>query len=1004
MSDPSFSGAERSEGTDVPAADAEVWEVGNFQILLEDGRPVELGRGAMGVTYKARDKELGRTVVLKVISPKQELSSAVLERFKREAKIASRLKSPHVATIYGFGYFHGQPYFAMEFIEGETLEQRIKREKALDVRTALEVTRQIALALIEAKDVGIIHRDIKPSNVMLVETRYEPGFLVKLIDFGLARPESPNSQDCMLTLTQGGIVGTPYYASPEQLQESPVDIRSDLYSLGVTLFHMLTGEVPFQGTFAQVITKQIEYDPPLEKLQGCPICVVELLRRLLKKNPNERFAEPKELVEKIENCLKKLPQGEKVFVAKGSSLQPMFAQLYQLLGTKEDLENYSHQVAREVQTGSEVEIFYLSSKIHIELLDFLKDFLEFSHPNFRQVRAVFSEPPAIVLERCDGVRLVELIRREQRFPLDVAAGIFAPVAEVIDALGDYRQGKIKLEKIPLDQVWIIPRVESAKELYGFAMQVKVDPVCIRDWVQRDMNTTMVGTEAAMYSFSSTERTKEHRIKVLAKFVYEVFSGGRNAPRRETDWKPLSELSGEANHLLLRGLYRREFSSCKEFCENLLRYLPQWEGGKGARGGGGGSGTIEKEVGYRAPIAPAPISVSLLQSSSEEVSGKGVKRKWMPLAVVGGAVAMVGVLALVIGLLVSFSGRKSKLSTSEVRERQLVTQLQQPADATLRATPAPTGAASPSPAVDLYSQRLEQAKSLEGQPDPVAALLVYSQLAVENPNDSRVVSGLERVSARIESENKPDGVFSGFGRARDALETAARLGSTSAMFLLGTNLSKTEPRTAFRYFQQAADKGNTEAMFRVADMLARGALGERDYNGAFQWYERAANQGHVAATTMLADCYLRGLGVERNPERAVQLLEVASNFGDTNAMDLLGDLIRRGVGVPQRDPARAFQLFKRAAELGDLDAQGNLGVMYMIGDGTPANPQKAVELWQDGAKKGNPTCMFLLAQSLEDPNVGNRPEEAKEWYLKAARGGNAAAIKVCKERGWKFTIE
>ncbi len=270
----------------------------------------------MGVTYKAYDTNLRSPAALKVINSSFLQNEQARERFLREARAAAQLRHPNVATIYHLGHEGVENYFyAMELIEGETFEELVKREGPLRPAAALELTLQVTRALIAAHAVGLIHRDIKPSNLMLTRHHGEP--LVKVIDFGLAKAIGPDTEDADgasngLTRTVGSaFVGTPYYASPEQLEGLNVDARSDIYSLGITLWYLLSAQTPFQASsMARVISEHLSKPPPFERLGTLPECVVALLRRMLEKDPAHRHQTPTDLRDEIFACLRQLPPSD----------------------------------------------------------------------------------------------------------------------------------------------------------------------------------------------------------------------------------------------------------------------------------------------------------------------------------------------------------------------------------------------------------------------------------------------------------------------------------------------------------------------------------------------------------------------------------------------------------------------------------------------------------------------------------------------------------------------
>ena len=274
----------------------------HYEVLTrEDGSPFELGRGAMGITYKAFDTNLRVNVALKVINSKYLESEIAQQRFLREARAAAQLRHPNVASVFHLGTSRDAFFYAMEFVDGETVESLIKRQGPIDPAVALRITLQVARALAAAEKHHLVHRDIKPANLMLV--REDDDFLVKVIDFGLAKSIKHEEDDDLATLSMGGFVGTAHFASPEQLEEKEIDVRSDIYSLGVTLWYMLIGQAPFGGSLAQVMSQHLHKPPPLEKLQNFPACVRAVVGRMIEKDPAKRPQTPAALRAELEKCL-----------------------------------------------------------------------------------------------------------------------------------------------------------------------------------------------------------------------------------------------------------------------------------------------------------------------------------------------------------------------------------------------------------------------------------------------------------------------------------------------------------------------------------------------------------------------------------------------------------------------------------------------------------------------------------------------------------------------------
>ncbi len=282
---------------------------GHYEVLhLPDGRPWELGKGAMGVTYKAFDTRLKIEVVLKQIRPRLLEDERMQRLFLREARAAAKVRHPNIAAVIHLS--DREPFFyTMEFVAGRSLADVLKERSPLPVGEALNYADQVAAALGALARERIVHRDLKPANLMLLaDDEMTFGMLVKVIDFGLAKGFSDGGLDAQTHLagdvSQTGIFsGTPFYASPEQCATQPdIDGRSDLYSLGVILWEMLTGTLPFFGTLGQVMAMHQFQPPPRERVADLPTDVREILRRLLEKDPAERYQSPRELREAIANC------------------------------------------------------------------------------------------------------------------------------------------------------------------------------------------------------------------------------------------------------------------------------------------------------------------------------------------------------------------------------------------------------------------------------------------------------------------------------------------------------------------------------------------------------------------------------------------------------------------------------------------------------------------------------------------------------------------------------
>jgi eukaryotic-like serine/threonine-protein kinase len=259
----------------------------------------EIGRGGMGVVYRARDERLQRRVAIKVLPPELAFQNDIRERFTREAQTAARLSHPHIVPIHSVGEGEGLVYFVMGYVDGESVAARIRRRGKLPVEEARRIMKEAADALSAAHALSIIHRDIKPDNILLEGTRGR----VMVTDFGIAKALSSTSA---ATLTGAGVaIGTPAFMSPEQAAgEREIDGRSDLYSLGIVTYQMLTGELPFNApTVAGILMKQItEVAPSVStKRPDAPDDLALAVSRCLEKDPENRWPSADALRRSLEN-------------------------------------------------------------------------------------------------------------------------------------------------------------------------------------------------------------------------------------------------------------------------------------------------------------------------------------------------------------------------------------------------------------------------------------------------------------------------------------------------------------------------------------------------------------------------------------------------------------------------------------------------------------------------------------------------------------------------------
>lgn len=267
----------------------------------------EIGRGAMSVVYQAEDPEIGRSLAIKLLKHELVEKEEYRELFLREAKAAGRLGHPGIVTIYDVGIWQERPFIAMELLEGENLDDYLQKNGTLSLEQAADLAKQLTLALDYAHQNGVIHRDLKPDNILVLDG----GRRFKITDFGIAHVEHLFLED------EGGktnekIMGTPAYMSPEQITGHGVDFKTDLYSLGVILYQVTKGELPFQApNYAAMMQAVLHMNPqPINIVSEQGFMWQSIIFRLLQKNPDHRYASSDELLEEIETLAKELTQNK----------------------------------------------------------------------------------------------------------------------------------------------------------------------------------------------------------------------------------------------------------------------------------------------------------------------------------------------------------------------------------------------------------------------------------------------------------------------------------------------------------------------------------------------------------------------------------------------------------------------------------------------------------------------------------------------------------------------
>jgi hypothetical protein len=597
---------------------------GDFEILATpEGKPIELGRGGMGVTYRARQLSMGgREVALKVIRPELLGDDSMRKRFLREAQIAGNIEHPNVASVYARGQEGDSYFYAMQLVAGVDLDRYVKANGPLTAAQALNVTGQVAAALEAANAKGLIHRDIKPGNIMGTTDRRNR-LRIKLIDFGLAKNVG------ILSTTQSFVsgdqfMGTLTYASPEQCRRQELDTRSDLYSLGVTFWFLLTGKAPFRGSPEEVSGSHLFRQPPFDDLPALSPPVLELLKSLLAKDPAARPQTPADAEDQVEEISRGLT--DKTLVRSPESQQPT--------GTEDVTETLIDDSAPLSLIGAPTFFNYLAPTVgqtQADHFDLLQEFpegvsgrlfrarepagtgyrevgLKFLHPDilasdenrqlvseeFERLQSIPSQhlvahyslelaarPPFLVREWLHGFSFKELLRWKQVLTPAELVTLLDPLPSQLDRLA---QQSLALVEVSLGKLFLsVPLEITPEDFPALAkrsleeiaqLQVKLNPLSLRGLVlgHSGSDLTMVST-SRLLALNQARIGLRGRppVALLGHLIYELLSGHALVRAPNTfEFRPLPALSESGNRVLKGACLQspQTTSDCQSFWQTL----------------------------------------------------------------------------------------------------------------------------------------------------------------------------------------------------------------------------------------------------------------------------------------------------------------------------------------------------------------------------------------------------------------------------------------------------
>ena len=615
---------------------------GNFEVINDpEGRPVLLGKGTFGRTYQARHCFLDTIVALKIITERYVADAAVRQRFLTEARAVAKLSHPHIARLYDFGEMNGVLHYAMEYCGGGSLADQVAKQGPLPLRQTIEVAQQISGALKCAHTAGFIHRDLKPSNIML--TTPDAPLFAKLIDFGLVQPSLPGATGSFgddQSLDGARFLGTPLFASPEQLREEPMDVRTDLFSLGITIWFLLEGRAPESGSSAEIAASRLSRESYAARLPtNLPPQLRDVLARLLEKDRKNRFGTAAEVFKALNACAAALgfrrardytdpsaaiewedaetteieaPDFARIEPAEMESVHAELSSQFNIVARiNEDFTGLNY-IAEEVGKKGAMSILHV---LHPQLLDDAPA-LERFRVHIGQLMRVdvaeivrpksikrYSDYVAVISDKPEGADLLSVLRTKRTVPLIEAAPLLDKIADVCDRLcaagvpgAQLAPGRISVEQ-PNDGL-----SKSQPRLYPRFLAVSEAPELAQMNEPEDASSTM--TTDMLGDPGRADNMGEH----FASLLYRIVAG-RNcsvaASLSTQAYVAVPGLSEQSNRILAMVIARQVEDSP---CGNVLHEILKAEGIVHREPGHASAGFTERPGSSTlSPLATPPLA-------------------------------------------------------------------------------------------------------------------------------------------------------------------------------------------------------------------------------------------------------------------------------------------------------------------------------------------------------------------------------------------------------------
>jgi len=898
------------------------WKFDHFEVLRDEhGKPNVLGRGGMGVTYKARDTSLGRMVALKVIAGGLLVNDTARKRFLREARATAQLHHRNIATVFHQGVVGEACYYAMEFIDGVTLQQRLKEAGPMDPAAALDITRQVVQALSEAEKHGLVHRDIKPANIML-KREADGRELVKLIDFGLAKFVGGENEEGLTEVTvDRGFLGTVTTSSPEQCRGEELDTRSDFYSLGATLWVVLEGRPPFSHSNPmEVMLAHLQKKPPFDRLDHLPKPVVRLLRSLLEKEAARRPANTAELIALLDECETRMGTSRPVTVQRAALTRT------HSVADGHDTSVTTFQDATLAGQGKGA-AWKMWAAIGVSAC-------VLGVGGWWMTQDRTSAEPAPLLPT--GVQPEAPSRPTQPIPELPQPSRAQVVQAVLEALQNGRVDVFLSDALSLlDGASDEADAEAEEKLLleAFEQDWKENPSRWTEWTlshpifdETLLNAAqrgwIVAWEIRLESWAG--RDNERALHALDELIAhaENKEGSNLAPRRKA-LRPVRAPREDRDRVILLRLRAEEMTRRQPGHAERLAAVNQVLAHFASR-----------DTGYN-PLLLARHYEALREHIAR--ADDAIQAGLVPVLRESRAADAA---TLQASRALRFEGRGQWLGAAKIY---------------LDVVESFAGEATETAARARLTQWANQAMSAEGTAfsDPPEQW----RPVWERAGELGIVPAMEWMGRDALTE-RPVEAYAWFLRAAEGASPAA-MAQLGTQFLHGIGVAA-DPVMARHWLEKSNEAGFLPGSYLLGELLLAGVGGPSEETRALLLLEKAA-ESYPVAMDRLADCYRRGIGIIPNFEKAHAWYDRAIEAGHVPSLGNKGVMHMLGEGVAV-DKAAAVGLFQRGSEAGDPWCMYLYARALWHGEGIPANQETAAQWMKKAAGLGqSDAAEFLKAQ-------------------------------------------